>query len=71
MDAEAVGSRFLDITAGSPDDLKLRSCATLFAYVSPPGSVFERVLDKYFQGRRDGKTVSLLGVPAGTNGSSS
>ncbi len=25
---------------GSPDDLKLRSCATLFACVSPPGSVF-------------------------------
>ena len=32
---------------GSPDDLKLRSCATLFAHVSPPGSVFERLLQKY------------------------
>src|SRR5438094_345359 len=28
----------------SPDDLKLKSCATLFACVSPPGSVFERLL---------------------------
>ena len=27
---------------GSPDDMKLRSCATLFASVSPAGSVFER-----------------------------
>ena len=27
---------------GSPDDMKLRSCATLFARVSPAGSVFER-----------------------------
>ena len=33
---------------GSPDDLKLRSSATLFAGVSPPGSVFQRLLDKYF-----------------------
>src|SRR5712672_1319925 len=29
---------------GSPDDVKLRSCATLFACVSPPGSVFDRLL---------------------------
>src|SRR5215468_6851815 len=28
---------------GSPDDLKLRSSASLFASVSPPGSVFERM----------------------------
>ena len=27
---------------GSPDDLKLHSCATLFARVSAPGSVFSR-----------------------------
>jgi uncharacterized protein (DUF1810 family) len=38
---------------GSPDDMKLRSCATLFACVSPPGSVFHRLLDKYFRGERD------------------
>ena len=38
---------------GSPDDMKLRSCATLFAYVSPAGSVFERLLEKYFQGEQD------------------
>ena len=46
---------------GSPDDIKLKSCATLFAHVSPPGSVFERMLDKYFRGERDGKTLRLLG----------
>jgi uncharacterized protein (DUF1810 family) len=45
---------------GTPDDLKLKSCATLFACVSPPGSVFERLLDKYFQGERDDKTLRLL-----------
>jgi uncharacterized protein (DUF1810 family) len=45
---------------GSPDDMKLKSCATLFASVSPAGSVYERLLDKYFRGVRDGKTLRLL-----------
>ena len=49
---------------GSPDDMKLRSCATLFACVSPAGSMFHRLLDKYFQGQRDGKTLQLLGIAA-------
>jgi uncharacterized protein (DUF1810 family) len=47
---------------GSPDDLKLKSCATLFAGVSPPGSVFERLLAKYYAGESDGKTLSLTGL---------
>ena len=47
---------------GSPDDLKLRSCATLFSRVSPAGSVFERLLDKYFRGQPDEKTLRLLGI---------
>lgn len=47
---------------GSPDDLKLRSCATLFACVSRPGSVFDRLLDMYYGGRRDDKTLGLLGI---------
>jgi uncharacterized protein (DUF1810 family) len=47
---------------GSPDDLKLRSCATLFASASPPGSVFDRLLVKYFQGERDVRTLQLLGT---------
>jgi uncharacterized protein (DUF1810 family) len=47
---------------GSPDDMKLRSCATLFELVAPAGSVFHRLLDKYFQGGRDEKTLRLMGV---------
>ncbi len=47
---------------GTPDDLKLRSCATLFACVSPPGSVFDRLLAKYYRGERDGRTLQLLGI---------
>jgi uncharacterized protein (DUF1810 family) len=45
---------------GAPDDLKLRSCATLFASVSPPGSPFERVLEKYYSGVPDAKTLQRL-----------
>jgi uncharacterized protein (DUF1810 family) len=47
---------------GSTDEKKLKSCATLFACVSPAGSVFHRLLDKYFQGERDRKTLDLLGI---------
>ena len=45
---------------GPPDDLKLKSSATLFAAVSPPGSAFERVLDKYFAGERDEATLRRI-----------
>jgi uncharacterized protein (DUF1810 family) len=45
---------------GSPDDMKLRSSATLFASVSPEGSVFHRIIDKYFDGTRDVRTIELL-----------
>jgi uncharacterized protein (DUF1810 family) len=47
---------------GPPDDLKLRSCATLFARVAASGSVFERVLEKYFEGKPDEATLRLMGV---------
>jgi uncharacterized protein (DUF1810 family) len=47
---------------GSPDDLKLRSCATLFASVSPPGSVFDQLLDQFFRGQRDDRTLQLMGI---------
>ena len=45
---------------GSPDDLKLKSSATLFALVSPDDSVFHRILDKYFGGSRDERTLELV-----------
>ena len=49
---------------GSPDDAKLRSSATLFAALAPAGSVFARLLDKYFDGQRDDRTLQLV---AGAN----
>ena len=46
---------------GHPDDGKLQSSMTLFLLVAEPGSVFERVLDKYFQGKRDARTLQIVG----------
>ena len=45
---------------GSPDDLKLRSCMTLFAAVAEPDSSFAQVLDAYFQGEADQQTLRRL-----------
>lgn len=45
---------------GRPDDMKLQSSMTLFAAVSPVASVFSDVLEKYFEGQRDPRTVALL-----------
>ena len=47
---------------GSPDDMKLRSCLTLFAAVSPRGSLFHALLEKYCQGEPDEATLRLLGI---------
>jgi uncharacterized protein (DUF1810 family) len=47
---------------GFPDVLKLRSCATLFARVSEPGSLFEQLLQKYYGGAADEATLKLLKV---------
>ena len=49
---------------GSPDDLKFRSCASLFASVSPRGSVFEQALNKYFAGVPDQRTLEALAAAA-------
>jgi uncharacterized protein (DUF1810 family) len=45
---------------GTPDDMKLRSCATLFSQVVAPGSVFDVLLDRYFDGEPDDHTLRLL-----------
>ena len=44
---------------GYPDDLKLKSSMTLFSAVASD-SVFVSILDKYFQGEQDIKTLQLL-----------
>ena len=46
---------------GSPDDMKLKSSMTLFVCLAGPESVFTRVLEKYFAGKRDERTLALIG----------
>lgn len=47
---------------GHPDDWKLQSSMTLFELVSVPQSVFGRVLDKYYQRKRDTRTLQIIGI---------
>src|SRR5271166_3561668 len=53
---------------GSPDVMKLKSCATLFAIVSLAEPVFHQLLDKYYQGEQDDRTLQLLGIASNTVG---
>jgi uncharacterized protein (DUF1810 family) len=48
---------------GTPDDLKLRSCMTLFAAAADSAegkALFEAVLRRYYGGEPDAKTLDLL-----------
>jgi uncharacterized protein (DUF1810 family) len=56
----AIKGRSASDIFGYPDDLKLQSSMTLFASVAGPDSIFVRVLDKYFLGERDMRTLQLL-----------
>lgn len=58
--ALAVEGRTAREVFGTPDDLKLRSCATLFAQIGPAGSVFHRLLEHDFAGQPDARTLALL-----------
>ncbi len=44
----------------SPDDMKLRSCMTLFSLAAPECDVFKKVLDKFFGGKPDELTLTML-----------
>ena len=45
---------------GGIDAKKLMSSMTLFAYISKSDSVFQRVLDKYYGGKQDTRTLTIL-----------
>lgn len=49
-----------DLVFGYPDNLKLRSSMTLFAQVREADPVFGQVLDKFFEGKPDQRTLALL-----------
>lgn len=57
----AVEGRTAHDIFGSPDDMKFRSSMTLFALASPDEPAFGVALAKYFDGRRDERTLELLG----------
>ena len=46
---------------GSPDDMKLQSSMTLFGALPNADPVFQAVLDKFYSGKPDAKTLQLLG----------
>ena len=45
---------------GYPDDLKLKSCMTLFNYADPSIDIFNKIIDKFYNGEQDSKTLELL-----------
>ncbi|WP_461114050.1 DUF1810 domain-containing protein [Spirosoma jeollabukense] len=74
LDHPVLGSRLIEIAnamlriqgktanqiLGSPDDLKLRSSMTLFSLVENTDPVFQAVLDRFFSGQPDQKTITLV-----------
>ncbi|MBW6492781.1 MAG: DUF1810 domain-containing protein [Lentimicrobium sp.] len=74
LNHEILGNRLREITGvllnlktsdarevfGYPDNLKLRSCMTLFAQIDEKDGIFQQVLDKYFFGAPDNTTLRLI-----------
>ncbi len=74
LDNETLGNRLIEIanaliqvkdrTAnqifGSPDDAKLKSCMTLFSLLKDTDDVFDAVLQSYFSGQKDQKTLQII-----------
>ena len=73
-----LGARLIEITSallelpendplkimGYPDDMKLHSCMTLFAYISGNDSIFHKALDKFFAGQYDSGTMQIINKSA-------
>ena len=74
LNHEILGKRLLEISNallniegktayqifGSPDDSKLKSCMTLFRSIENSDPIFEEILNKYFSGKADFKSLKLL-----------
>ena len=55
-----VEGRSVEEIFGSPDDMKFRSCMTLFAKAAPEVDIFTKALAKYFNGAPDSLTIDRL-----------
>ena len=60
--AEGKAANIHDIL-GWPDDMKFRSCCTLFREAAPDEPVFRKCIDRFYGGRADDKTLDLLSRP--------
>ncbi len=74
LEHEILGPRLVEITKevlsletddpvevfGEVDALKLNSSMTLFDYVSDDGNIFKEVIDKFYDGQKDEKTLQLI-----------
>lgn len=50
-----------EVIFGDIDAMKLKSSMTLFALISDDDSVFHKVLQKFFEGQTDSRTLEILG----------
>ncbi len=63
-----ISSALLELDQTDPHEIfkddakKLLSCMTLFSLISPEGSVFHQVLEKYYGGERDQRTLEVLKI---------
>lgn len=74
LNHEVLGPRLVEITRellaletddpvevfGDIDALKLNSCMTLFDYVTDDENVFNEVIEKFYDGVKDEKTLQLI-----------
>lgn len=74
LEHEVLGPRLVEITKellkletddpvevfGEVDALKLNSCMTLFDYVSDEETCFNEVIDKFYDGQKDDRTLQLI-----------
>ena len=55
-----VEGRSIRAILGQPDDMKFRSCMTLFSMATQDNAIFRAALERYFDGKPDLATLSLL-----------
>lgn len=56
----AIRGRTASQIMGSPDDMKLRSSMTLFGSLPGANPVFQAVLDAFFAGEKDSRTLDII-----------
>ena len=56
----SIEGKSADDILGYPDNGKLKSSMTLFNFVAPEEKIFEDVLQKYFSGEEDKRTIDLV-----------